>query len=64
MAPGTHEWNPRGLAEGRSELMRRCLLEPIPELELAAKLLDAAADALLLGYTALARELIAEAEMP
>jgi len=44
--------------------MRRCLLEPSPELELAAKLLDAAADALLLGYTALARELIAEAEMP
>lgn len=44
--------------------MRRCLLPPIPELELAAKLLDAAADALLAGYDTLAGELIAQANNP
>lgn len=44
--------------------MRRSLLEPIPELELAAKLLDAAADAILSGRMELAAKLIAAADFP
>ncbi len=44
--------------------MRRCLLAPIPEFELAAELLDAAADALLQDNSELARKLIAKADYP
>lgn len=44
--------------------MRRCLLEPVPELELAAKLLDAAADAVLIGRKDLAASLVAQADVP
>jgi len=40
------------------------LLQPIPELDLAAKLLDASADALMNGNLSLARELIAKADFP
>ena len=42
--------------------MRQSLLTPIAELDLAAKLLDAAADALLQNRMALAGELIAKAD--
>lgn len=44
--------------------MRRCLLQPIPELSLAAKFLDAAADALIQGKRQLAAELIVQADDP
>lgn len=44
--------------------MRQSLLVPIAELELAAKLLDAAADALLLQRVPLARELVHAANFP
>lgn len=44
--------------------MRRCLLAPIPEFQLAAELLDAAADALLQDNSELARKLIAKADYP
>lgn len=44
--------------------MRYSLREPIPELELAAKLLDAAGDALISGRIELAGNLIAEANLP
>jgi hypothetical protein len=44
--------------------VKRSLLEPIPELELAAKLLDSAADALLIGKEKLAASLISEADLP
>lgn len=44
--------------------MRRCLLEPIPELEVASTFLDAAADALLLKNTELASEFIRKADIP
>lgn len=43
--------------------MRRCLLEPIPELDLAAKLLDAATDALIQNRRDLAAELIVRADI-
>lgn len=45
-------------------MKRRSLLQPIAELELAAKLLDAAADALLLGRLAMSQRLVEEADMP
>ena len=44
--------------------MRQCLIPSIPELSLAAKLLDAAADALLIGNRELASSLIASADIP
>lgn len=44
--------------------MRKSLLDPIPELELAAKLLDAAGDALLTDRRALAAELVRRADIP
>ena len=44
--------------------MRRSLLEPIPELALAAKLLDAAADSLLQGRTTIASRLVEDANIP
>ena len=40
------------------------MLEPIQELELAAKLLDAAGDALILGRMDIASKLIGQADMP
>ena len=43
--------------------MRRCLLKPIPEIHLAAKLLDAAADALVLNNKKLAAELVVRADI-
>ena len=43
--------------------MRRCLIEPNPELDLAAKVLDAAADALLIGNLELASKLVICADM-
>ena len=43
---------------------RICLVEPIPELEEAADLLGAAADAALAGDEALARERLRQADMP
>jgi 5-methylcytosine-specific restriction endonuclease McrA len=42
--------------------MRRSLLEPIPEFELAAKLLDATVDAIHLGRTELGAQLVACAD--
>ncbi|WP_425600790.1 HNH endonuclease [Frateuria edaphi] len=45
-------------------MMRPSLLPPIPELELAAKLLDAAADAVLANRRELAALLIAAADLP
>ncbi len=42
--------------------MRECLLQPIPEMELAAKLLDSAADALMMGDKALAARLLRESD--
>ena len=42
--------------------MRRCLLEPIPEFDLAAKLLDGAAEALLQGNLELAAQLTAQSD--
>jgi 5-methylcytosine-specific restriction endonuclease McrA len=44
--------------------MRLSLLPPIQELDLAAKLLDAAAEALLRGNESLAGRLVAEADLP
>src|SRR5689334_21127934 len=44
--------------------MRRCLHRPIPALEIAAKLLDAAADAILAGYEAFTGEWIVQADNP
>jgi len=44
--------------------VRQSLREPIPELELAAKLLDAAVDALISGHTDLARQLVGAANLP
>ena len=44
--------------------MRRCLLQPIPELSLATKLLDTAADMLVQGNMQLAAELITQADAP
>lgn len=44
--------------------MRQCFITPIPEIELAAKLFDAAADALILGDKPLAGSLIAKADIP
>lgn len=44
--------------------MRRCLLNPIPELELAAKLLDATAEALLQSRVDLAGKLFVAADFP
>jgi len=43
--------------------LRRCLLDPIPELQLSVKLLDAAADAFLLKKTRLASKLIKQSDM-
>ena len=43
--------------------MRISLLQPIAELDLAAKLLDAAADALLAGRESLARELVVRSDL-
>jgi len=43
---------------------RRCFLTPIPQLSAAADLLASAADSLLVGDTASARQLVAEADMP
>ena len=43
--------------------MRRSLLQPIPELKLASKLLDAAADALIFGHLELASNLIAGSDI-
>jgi hypothetical protein len=40
------------------------VLEPIPEIKLAGKLLDSAADSMLLGNKQLAAELIVRADMP
>lgn len=48
----------------RSGSVRTSLLSPIPELELAAKLLDAAADALLQERRDLAGQLLAAADLP
>lgn len=45
-------------------MARTSLLDPIPELELAAKLLDAATDAVLLGNLHTARSLLELADMP
>jgi len=45
-------------------MVRRSLLDPIPELELAARLLDASVDALALGRTDMALDLVAQADMP
>jgi 5-methylcytosine-specific restriction endonuclease McrA len=42
--------------------MRHCFITPIPEIELATKLLDAAADALLLGDKLLAARLIVDSD--
>jgi hypothetical protein len=44
--------------------MRRSLLEPIPELDLAIKLLDAAVDAHMQGHISLAAQLVAKADFP
>lgn len=44
--------------------MRRSLLNPIPELALAAKLLDAAAESVLHGRTKTAARLIKDADIP
>lgn len=44
--------------------MRNSILTPVPELDLAAKLLDAAATALLIDRKALAAELIRQANIP
>lgn len=44
--------------------VRTSLLEPIAELELAAKLLDGAAEALLVGRNDLAAQLIVAADLP
>lgn len=44
--------------------MRRSLLLPIPELDLAAKLLDAAADALIQGRHSLTSNLVTVADFP
>jgi len=44
--------------------VRNSFLEPIAELDLAAKLLDAAADALMLGFRDLAALLIVRADRP
>ena len=44
--------------------MRQSLLTPIPELDLAARLLDAAAEAILVDRTALAGQLIVQADFP
>jgi len=44
--------------------LRQSLLEPIPELDLAAKLLDAAADAFLGGRATLAAELLERSNFP
>lgn len=49
-----------GAAASAASTLRQCLLPPPPELDLAAKLLDAAADALLAERTELARELVAQ----
>jgi hypothetical protein len=46
--------------ESAASVRRQCLLQPPRELDLAAKLLDAAADALLSGRRQLARELVAQ----
>ena len=43
---------------------RRCFLTPIPQLSSAADLLASAADCLLAGDAANARQLVAEADMP
>jgi 5-methylcytosine-specific restriction endonuclease McrA len=45
-------------------MMRNSLIEPIPELELSAKLLDAAVDAIISGHLSLASKLIEQANMP
>jgi|LWDU01.1.fsa_nt_gi hypothetical protein len=42
--------------------MRKCLLEPIPEIHLAAKLLDATVDAFLLGNKKLASQIIVSSD--
>lgn len=44
--------------------MRQCLIPPIPELSLAVKLLDAAADALFIGNRDLASLLVVNADIP
>lgn len=44
--------------------MRQSLLDPVPELDLAAKLLDAAADAFLSGRVILAAELLERSNFP
>ena len=44
--------------------MRKSLLEPIKELELAAKLLDAAGNALIMGRSVLTSELVRRADIP
>lgn len=44
--------------------MRQSLLPPIDELELAAKLLDTAADAILIDRLSLARKLVSDADIP
>jgi len=45
-------------------MLRRSLLEPVPQLDQAATLLDAAADAVTREKLDLARDLIAQADMP
>jgi len=45
-------------------MVRKSLLDPIPEFELAAKLLDVSADALLLGRVEMARDLVSKADLP
>jgi 5-methylcytosine-specific restriction endonuclease McrA len=47
-----------------SENYRRSLLEPIPELDLAAELLDSAVDALIIGDKIMAASLMKEADHP
>lgn len=44
--------------------MRKSLLQPIPELKLASKLLDAAAESIILGRLDLAAHLIIDSDMP
>ncbi|MEO8461397.1 MAG: hypothetical protein ABI451_12775, partial [Dokdonella sp.] len=49
---------------GQNCIVRHSLLNPIPELNLAANLLDTAVDALLAGRRARAQELVASANFP
>jgi 5-methylcytosine-specific restriction endonuclease McrA len=54
----------RSMNDGAFLAPRKCLLEPIPEIWIAARLLREAVDAHLLGETHRAETLIAEADVP